>query len=245
MKTSNKLILAVVLIIIGYLVAFDFVLKAEYIKGDYKSRFYQMKSLSFKNFDTIEHNAANNINLRIEQGPEFGVWVDERLNDKIVISQHNKTLSIYYNSKDNYRRYDIDHDIIIICPYINSIITNSHFYSDTIKTATGMKTATMTTDPTASTMVTGFKNIMHIQANWYTKIEMNHNNLQALDARVNGSYAELRIHKTNIIKAASIQTSGYSLLSLFNPVIETPHYNISDSTTVTLRGNFVKPLRQH
>jgi hypothetical protein len=243
MKTSNKLIISATLIIIGYLVAYDFALKAEYVKGTYKSRFYQMKQLSFKNFNAIEHNAANNINLRVEQGPGFGVWVDERLKDKIIIRQHKQTLSIYYNSKDNYRRYAIDHDIIIICPYINSIITNAHFYADTVKTATGIQTTMSHPDFGTPTTITGFKSTMSIQANTFTKIEMYNNNLPALNALVNGNNAVLKIDTTNIIKVATIQTSGESVLSLLNPAIETLHYNIADSTELTLSGKSFRQIR--
>lgn len=221
MKTSNKLLITATIIIIGYLVAYDFSLKAEYIKGDYKSRFYNMKRIPVSGFDAIENNAANFTDLTIEQGPEYGIWINERIKDKVVITKNNKTLLINYKADNG---FTYRHHMIITCPDLRSIITRPEFVQG--EQAAG-----------AETQVTGFnQDMMTIQAANGTSIALVHNNINKLNAGTTDSKATLTIHGENTIKDASFNILGRSELKLLNPAIAKSHFNYTDSTTMTLSG---------
>src|ERR1700744_785340 len=104
MKTSNKLLLTVVIIAISYLVIYDFSLGAEYLKGDYKTEFYHMHKQPISSFETVEHNAANIFNVKIEKGPEYAIWLSNNIDDQVIIDQHNQTLAIACKDKNGHFR---------------------------------------------------------------------------------------------------------------------------------------------
>jgi len=77
MKTSNKLIIVVVLVILFSLVVYDLLLKAAYMSGDYKIPYKNYVSLPWKDFDIVEVNSSTAANVQFVQGP-FSVKIDDR-----------------------------------------------------------------------------------------------------------------------------------------------------------------------
>ena len=65
------------------MVIYDNDLKAEYLKGDFKSRFHNMEELSIKDFTSVDVLSANVIDATIEKGPKFAVWVKKNFKDEI------------------------------------------------------------------------------------------------------------------------------------------------------------------
>ena len=86
MKTSNKLLLLLGIIIISSLIFYDLELRAEYIKGEYKSRFYNMTNKRIEGFTSIENNASN-LYVRIEQGDKFDIHYGKEMERKIVFEK--------------------------------------------------------------------------------------------------------------------------------------------------------------
>ncbi|RYE24084.1 MAG: hypothetical protein EOP42_22630, partial [Sphingobacteriaceae bacterium] len=75
MKTSNKLVLAVVTIILLSMVGYDLALRAEYRKGEYKNRFYGMKKLpALSGYTSIDNRAANFVSVNVEKGNNAVIW---------------------------------------------------------------------------------------------------------------------------------------------------------------------------
>jgi hypothetical protein len=94
MKTSNIIFTLAIVLFFGMLMSYNFQLKAEYVKGDFRSPFYGYKKLKFKNFDKININAGNAIVVKVSAGKENAVYVQDELKDQIKLSELNKTLSI-------------------------------------------------------------------------------------------------------------------------------------------------------
>jgi hypothetical protein len=232
MKTSNKLLIAVTFIVISYLTVYDLGLKAEYHLGAFKNRFYHMQSLSFNNFNVIEQNAGNKIDLQIEKGP-YDVRISNDMKDKITVTQHNQTLSINYINKAGIYVNGYQSSIIITCPYVSSV-TSKPFIMP------GTKYDPHAYNPTRTTTIIGFNQPkMNVEASQFTEIELKNNTLGELGALVgdqpNGK-AHLALDSNNHIKMANLQVPGKSNLSLRNLLIDKVNYKLTDSATITLTG---------
>lgn len=227
MKTSNKLLLTATVIIFTYLAVYDFQLKAEYVKGDYRSRFYNMKHTALNRFTSIENNAGNKLGVNIEKGPKFEIWINDFLADKVVVTQRNNTLYIDFKDKQ-FSFYQAG--ITIICPAVDSIIASTQVSPDWQFSS-------------GKTTVTGFtQDVMNIRANKLTEIELSKNSLGKLIASTGGSNATLTIRSDNQIKAADINIIGKSDLKLFNTIANSS-YNCTDSATITLNGKLFRSLQ--
>ena len=237
MKTSNKILLAIALILVAYLVGYNFALKKVYNTGTYKSRFYQMTPLKFSNFNSINHKAANIVGLKVEQGDKFGVWVSNDMKDRVTVSQQGETLSIAYPDLKDIDR-GLDTSIIVTCPNLKNIIASPE---KTIKDEWEYAVR--------STYITGFKqnSPLKIEAGKRVEILLNKNNLAQLDAVMGQNNAEdprLTIGSDNHIQIANLQLNGRSQLTLWNPAIGKGNYHFADSSMVTLFGSTLKLVAQ-
>ena len=75
MKTSNKLILAALLLVLISLFGYDYLLKEAYVSGRYKDPYRDFATLKFKNFDTVDIVSSTAANVKFVQGP-FSVRID-------------------------------------------------------------------------------------------------------------------------------------------------------------------------
>jgi hypothetical protein len=229
MKTSNRLLLAAIVITLGYLVAFDFSLKAEFLKGSFKGQFSNMKKLDLTNFNAVEHNAGNFYEVEIQQGAEYAVWINEDLADQVAITNHNKTLHIDYIGPNN-KRHNFDHSIIIICPVITSVITHklvprSDLYG-------------------SQTKIIGFMlDTLNVSADRSTEITLNKNTINKLEGKISDSQGKLTINCDNKIKEAHFTVLGRSELSVLNPIIGKATYSYTDSATITVTGRALHLLQ--
>jgi len=229
MKTSNKLLLAASLLIFGNLAFYDFELKAEYVKGDYKSRFYGMESTTLNSFNRIENQAGNVISLRIEEGPKFAVWMNNLVRDKVAVKVKNNILYVDYKNRTRFNNYVPG--IIITCPAVNSVTTSSITESDR-------------SWGSAATTVTGFtQDVMNISASSAVQIELNKNALGTLNAGTTNSKATLIIHGDNQINTASFNIIGKSELKLFS-IIPNSNYNYTDSAAISLNGKVMRQIQK-
>jgi hypothetical protein len=240
MKTSNKIFLAAVLLLIAYLVGYDFTLKTEYEKGAYKSRFYGMTEVKLSNFNVINHNAGNMVGLHIEQGKAYGVWVEEYFKDRITISQSGQTLTIKYTGKD-VRQWSDRAGIIITCPVISQVTATPFAMPKDFEEEDEFSTRGIVE-------LEGFKQTLplSIRSDKSISITMSKNSLSELNASVGNSPKDkprLTIGDDNHIAAANINMQGAAQLSLYGPAIEKPNYHLGDSTMITLSGSSLKMVQ--
>ena len=239
MKKSNKIFLTAALLLFVYMVGYDFTLKAEYEKGTYKSPFYGMKQIKLQKFNSIDHNAANMVGLRIEQGSTYGVWIDSHFIDEISISQSGQTVAINYTGTDMRQWYKPG--IIITCPVVSQV------------TATPLPMPKGLKNPEEFSVeglveIAGFKQILPLSVRSDRSIDVNmaKNDLAELNASLgstNADKAQLSIEHSNHIQAANLNLKGKARLNLINPFIVKPNYHFGDSTLVTLSGSALKLLK--
>ena len=126
MKTSNKLLIAIGVLIVISMVSFDMALRAEYLKGDYKSPYYNMVSIPVKDFDAIEDCTSYDTFTEINTGAyadstgnKQQIWISKEGQKDVAFAVKDRVLRISFktpNSEQN-RAYSIH----IKCPRLNRI----------------------------------------------------------------------------------------------------------------------------
>ena len=242
MKTSNKLLILITIVIIGFLVVHDSDLKAEYLKGAFRSRFYTMQQLPLKDFSTIKQNSADKVGVRIEKGDKYQVWIQTDLKDKVAITQQGKTLAIKMTGNNGTRIWGYLDGIIIICPQLDSLTTVTD--ADASNRKVDYKDASYNT----INVIKGFDQLkMVINLNRVTGVELTGNKIDDFQATVGDKLlgkAYLNIKTNNHIKQANIKVPGKSELKLENPAIEKLDYVFSDNADLTLSGNSLHLLNK-
>lgn len=235
MKTSNKLFLTAILIVIISLITYDFALRAEFKKGTYKSRFYGFEETkAFNGFKEIDNRAANLISVRVEKGAEPSIWIKSSWKDRFNISRKGATLVIEVANKQSTRVSAYNNSITIVCPSIDKIITTPYLgksgqnqiYSRGITTVAGF-----TLD----------KLFLNISKGVDLFVEKNKIvNLQAVVGDPKSDNAALTISSGNVINNATINVPGKNHLKIENSAIVKRNFNIADSASVEFSGGFLK-----
>ena len=232
MKTSNKLFIAAILIIIASMVAFDFALRAEYLKGNYKSQFYGMQKLNFKDFNKIDNRVANRVNLKIMYGINFTIWANNNIKDYIKISKNGSELIIDSLSSQKSNPNHFYAEITIICPSLNKVVTSSKSVGNSYEDA--------------ATNLQGFNlQNLNLIINNSTHINLENSKIGNLQANVGSNltqHAYLFIASNNQIENATIDVPGKNQLVIENPKINKSNFTISDSANVSLGGSILKQL---
>ena len=239
MKTSNKFLILITIVIISFMVIYDNDLKAEYVKGDFKSRFHNMEQLSIKDFHNIDILSADVIDVTIEKGPKFAVWVNKNFKDDIKLYKQGKTLMIKYTGPaEQYNYYS--GAIIITCPQLDSLTTTAN----TAQKVEKFQSNTYVGDID----VIGFdQQKMVLKANRLTQIELKNNkieNMQAVIGNNSNDIGSLNINSSNQIKLANIKVNGISELKMSNPKITTIEHSFSDSASLILSGSALRLLNK-
>jgi hypothetical protein len=238
MKTSNKILLLATLIILSYLTFFDFKLKAEYLKGEYKTRFYSMKEQKVGEFRSIENNASN-LDVRIEKGDQFEIWYDDDLKDNLELTNKNNQLVINYNKKDNEDDFIKSGNLIIICPKIEAVAINK-----VLKMKDSLSKEYI---PNGVTTIYNFnQDKLELIVNSVTELILDKNKFNLLSAKVGDSKSTngtLTILNNNEINNLYVELNGTSILNLNDPMINKAELKISDSVDVKLSGRALKFLK--
>lgn len=253
MKTSNKISVLALIIIVFSLVFYDFGLKATYKKGDYRSRFYKMEKIDLANFNSIENYKANILNLKIEQGPEFCIWLKKEVKDRIFLNVKNKNLRINFKSikgRDNYLGYDT---IIVICPALKNY-TSKDFTDQEIQKL--FKDGVVKYQETISnfslmnslTTISGYdQDSLTLKVNPFTKVLLKSiklDNLKALIGDKNNTNAILTIKKSNTINNVDLTVLGKNTLNIEDANIKKASFNLSEKAELTLIGKSLELMKQ-
>ncbi|MGI4803841.1 MAG: hypothetical protein ACRYFL_03655 [Janthinobacterium lividum] len=236
MKTSNKLFIAAVLIIVISMIGYDLALRAEYRKGEYKKPFYGMENINFNDFTTIDNRAANLISVKAEKGNESAIWVEKEWKKHLKISKNGTTLVIEVVDKKVSRLHSYQNNITIICPSLEKVITNP------ISNAKLSESY----DSEGTTTIKGFdlKNLV-LNIGKCSGLILEKNNINSLQAIVGSNSSEnarLTIGSDNQINVAIVKVPGKNFLTVENPTITTKNFTISDSATVSTSGHFFNQI---
>ncbi|RYE36752.1 MAG: hypothetical protein EOP42_02230 [Sphingobacteriaceae bacterium] len=237
MKTSNKLFITAVSIIIISMIGYDLALRAEYRKGEYKNRFYGKEKISaLSGFTAIDNRTANFVSVDIEHGKNSVIWTTRNWKDNFKIYKNGSTLVIeaIYNEAKHIKPYN--NDITIICPAIEKIVAKPFI----VKSADYY-------EATGRTTLKGFdiQNLL-LNIGKSADIILQNNNIEQLQAVIGEDHSgssNLTISSDNQINTAKINVLGRNWLRIENPNIGQKQFTISDSATISVGGKFHNQLK--
>lgn len=239
MKTSNKLFLTAIIIIIISMVTYDFALRAEYRKGTYKSPFYGMEKTTYDSFATIDNRVANLISVDIKNGKQFEIWIKKDWKEHIKISRIGTTLVIEAADKQVKHFSSYQTNIVIICPSIQFIITKPYSIA---------KSSEYNYDSDGTTILKGF-NLQNLNLNIGkgSGVVLEKNKIDQLEALVGNNFSEsarLTIASDNQINTLNVKVPGKNFLTIANPIIIKKGFTLSDSATVSMSGSFLNQTKK-
>jgi len=237
MRTSNKLLLVTLVLIIVSIVMFDFKLKAAYQKGDYRDPFRSFVTLNNKNFDKIELNSATAINVMLVKGP-FKVMADPNSVEFIELTQHNNTLIINANFKYNYQNARPDYVLYISCPQLSSFRADTRYIANETEVTDTLAGDDFKWKPT---VIKGFSaDSLYIQEDHASNLRLEDNTIGTLHAITgisNGSASNLCIAQNNQFIKTNLDIRNKSRLWIKDKTDHDFNYRLADSAKLILSGS--------
>jgi hypothetical protein len=232
MKTSNKLLLAIGIIIMACLVGYNFALKKEYDKGNFRSPYYGMHKLNLSGFKIIHNQVADVMGIKIKYSPISQVWVNPYVEATLKITSDGHTLNIEA-IKRLQRNTSINDAIVITCPEVDSVVTDGPPDEENQQSLDNY-------NPYLRTKIEGFAQPhLGVSANNRTLIVMDNNKLGRLNLKLGDNKdgrGYLTITSSNKIDFADFQVKSKSELKLYGRSVAQSNNHIADSASVSLSG---------
>ncbi len=237
MKTSNKLMVAAVALVLGSLATYDAALRAEYRTGHYQDPLYNYQALGLRNFDKVTVPAAGVLNVKIVAGP-FGVHINKEAAKYVRVSQQGERLAVALAYAEEWKWLGRTEAVVISCPRLAELATEGTY------TVAG-KPQFDKLQAGGHVLVQGFRqDSLRLQQDRSSEIELKGNTLGWLWARAGtraGSESRLTIASDNGIQAADLTIAHRGHLDLAT-AIPRLRYQFSDSAAVVLTGAAVRSL---
>jgi hypothetical protein len=254
MKTSTKLMISALVILIISIGIYNRALKAEYLTGNFKNPYRNYKAIAVKDFTEVEINAAKMMDVEFKQGP-FAVYKANYSSDTVTFNKVGNKLIVNvdlpekpieskgYTDQDE-DRYDYSHEgIIICCPNLKvlktsnvflvkgKVLGNFNYNKDSKYSHREILIAKFTAD--SLTLIQNGNSQVVLSASKINNLIMSADNC-----------ASFKVQEGNTITNASLQIKAKAELWLNNISFPKLSYQISDSARVTLYGksinNFIK-----
>jgi len=232
------IVAAVVATFIG-LTAYNFSLKASFLKGDYKNPFNGLTFSSVKDVSEVELQSANRMTIRIQQGKAAGLWLRDRLKGNLVWTKDGNTLKIDLTKSAKDGGFQIwDNELILIIPSTVKL-TSRAYHKD--------KEEEKRPNTSGSINISGFKQeAMQLDLGKYTRVFLDKIKVDKLNALIGNKDqggASLVISSANQINTADFNIPGEGSLDLMDPNITKTHYTLSDKATVSLNGRALQAIK--
>ena len=233
MKTSNKWVLAALLLLFGSLTAYNMGLRAEYRRGTYKDPLRNTTALGFRNFSEVDVPGAGTIGVKIVAGP-YGVRLSNRAAEFVHITQQGPRLVVALAFPGEVKFLGPGPQVTISCPRLAQLSASA------VYTAEGKLVTDKQQRDGGMVRVQGFRqDSLIVQQNYATLVELADNHLGYLRAEAGagpGSKSVLYIEKSNRIQAADLRVQSRSELRLEAGNIARLVCQFGDSATATLTG---------
>ena len=247
MKTSNKLLLLALVVLLSALATYNIALKAEYNTKSYLDPYRNYVALDFSGFEEIEVNSGDMISVLIEPGDAHAVYLYKGNDEVVQISQQANTLQIDVatNEKRNGLRGWGSPQLIIKTPMLHTLRSNAlhTFNGEPVTHVKRLNSAEW-----RNTTLKGFKqDSIRLELDNGVLVQLEGNELQHLHA-ITGtspdSDPKLLIQNTNKIQQANLDIRNRSYLSLLNVAIPELRYTLSEQAQVELSGDALTVMRK-
>ncbi len=232
MKTSNKLLLAIGIIILACLVGYNFALKNEYDKGDFRSPYYGLHKVNVSGFKIIHNQVADMMGIKIKYSPVSQVWVNPYVEAMLKITSDGHTLNIE-TLKRLQRHITYTDAVVITCPQVDSLATDGQPDQENQQSIDGY-------NPYLYTKIEGFTQArIGVSANNRTLVIMDNNKLGRLNLNLGdakGGRGYLTLLSSNKIDLADFNVKGKSELKLYGRSVARSNNHIAENASVSLSG---------
>lgn len=247
MKTSNKLLLFALVVLLSALATYNIALKAEYNTKSYQDPYRNYVVLDYSDFEAIDVNAGDMLNVLIEPGDEHAVYLYKGNEEVVQINQEANTLQIDVTTNEKQkglRGWGSPH-LIIKTPKLHTLRANAMhtFQGEPVIHVQRQNTANW-----LNTTLKGFKqDSIRLELDNGVMVRLDSNELQRLHA-VTGtspeSESKLLINPDNKIQQANLDIRNRSHLALINVAIPALQYTLSEKAQVELSGEALAVLRK-
>ncbi len=239
MKTSNKLVVAGILLLLIALFGYDYLLKQEYLTGSYKIPYKDYISLKFKDFDAADVMSSTATNVKFVQGP-YSVKIDDDALSYTTVEQKGSRLIIVSHFEGEYRNNINDYLLIISMPKLTDVNTSA-----TYKKNKGAQTVTDTTVREdwhmRMVLIECFnEDSINVKQDYGSTVVFSNNHIRALNGIVgasDSSGSKLVILKNNRFDQARINVLNRSNFLLDGKPIQNLKYSLADSAKITFTGS--------
>ncbi|OCX53405.1 hypothetical protein BEL04_03640 [Mucilaginibacter sp. PPCGB 2223] len=247
MKTSNIFILSAFLILVISLGIYNTALKAEYQKGTYRDPLKDYVSYKLDGFDEVEINSAGMMHVTIQQGP-FSVRKTKYSQDSVKITKVGSRLMVNIDldaqpsvtNPDGTVRMGYN-ELIITCPKLNVLKTDTYYTIKGAKPATMNFTASYNGWDPNSIVLSKFKQDSLSVKEIDGMVIIRSCDLGFLNAGTEkGSY--LVIESCNQIKKADLAINGSSTLKMSGAGVQQLNFAAADSAHISLSGSVLNHL---
>jgi len=233
MKTSNKLLLAALVVLLTSLTAYNMALRAEYRKGDYKDPLHGYVSLDYKDFTEVAVPAASAVSVKLVPGP-FSVRLNPMATKYVQLRQQGNRLVITAAFPDRRHYFGQAATVLISCPRLATLTT------DAVYDVEGKPVIGKNCWNSERVLVQGFKqDSLWLRADRGSRVELTGNQLSYLGVTAGtslGSQTQLQLNSDNRIAAADLTLGHQSELALNNITIPQLRHHFADSAKATLTG---------
>ncbi|KAA2238869.1 hypothetical protein F0L74_21890 [Chitinophaga agrisoli] len=235
MKTSNKLFIAVVILVLVSITIYDFQLRAAYNTGQFRKPYSGYVNLQLQDFKVINLRSASIINIKLVKGP-FKVLASPKAMDLIKTTRHGDTLTIYAHFKYNFYYTGHEDVMYISCPELSAFIADAQY-------TIGSKQLTDTVAKDFSRRVTeisGFSSpSLRIIQDHGSKLLLSNDTIAVVDAVAglsSGSASSIVLGENNRLGTARLDIRHGSRLWIRAGGIDQLDYHIADSAQLIVSG---------
>lgn len=238
MKTSNKLLLGALVVLLVSLTLYNSALKAEYLSGNYKDPYKNYTHINIKDFDEIEIDAANMMDVTVRHG-KYAIHVSKDNNDSIKFTKVGNRLIINVDVTKNHQSNNpnIAHfnNIEIYCPQLTYLKTDKHQYTMPLKKLSPDEIQYFR-EASGDIKLRRFKlDSLSIEQK-SGLITLGRDTIASLKA-VTAAESRLKIEEDTHITKADLRINDRSSLQLEKFNISQFSYTLADSAEITLTSN--------
>ena len=237
MKTSNKLFVAAVALVLGSLATYDAALHAEYGTGHFRDPLRNYQALGLRNFDRISVPAAGRLHVKIERGP-FAVHLNKDAAEYVHVTQQNGQLAVALDYPKEWKWLGQKDALRITCPQLAALSAKGTY------TVAGQPQHDKL-EGGGEVEIKGFRqDSLALQLDQSTHVLLTGNLLRQLRATTGqrpGTEPSLTIGADNHIQAADLTIGSRGHLDLATAISNLRH-RFSDSATVAFSGAAARSL---